>query len=98
MRISDWSADVCSSDLTVQEKVAALRERLAEDAESLQTRITIYSISVSKNDKGETITRMLLDAQLRIASLAEDATAQEEAKSLDQSGRQSYRERVSQYV
>src|SRR3546814_12051823 len=65
---------------TVQEKLAALRERLAEDAESLQTRLTIYSISVSKNDKGETVTRMLLDAQLRIASLAEDATAQEEAK------------------
>src|SRR3546814_7149433 len=68
---------------TAQEKLAALRERLAEDAESLQTRLTISSIRVSKNRSEETITRMLLDAQLRIASLAEDATAQEEAKSLD---------------
>src|SRR3546814_20724047 len=50
---------------TVQEKLAALRERLAEDAESLQTRLTIYSIRVRKNDKGETITRLLLDAPLR---------------------------------
>jgi len=67
----------------LQEKLAELREKLAEDAASLQTRLTIYSISVSKNDKGETVTKLLLDAQLSVARLAEDATAQEEAKSLD---------------
>lgn len=67
----------------LQEKLAELREKLAEDAASLQTRLTIYSISVSKNDKGETVTRLLLDAQLSVARLGENATAQEEAQSFD---------------
>jgi hypothetical protein len=68
---------------TLKEKLAELREKLAEDAVRLQTRLTIYSISVSKNDKGETVTKLLLDAQLTVSRLAEDAAAQEEAKSLD---------------
>ena len=68
---------------TLEEKLAELREKLAEDAVRLQTRLTIYSISVSKNDKGETITKLLLDAQLTVSRLAEDAAAQEEAQSLD---------------
>jgi len=67
----------------LEEKLAELREKLAEDAVRLQTRLTIYSISVSKNDKGETVTKLLLDAQLTVSRLAEDAAAQEEAKSLD---------------
>ncbi|HMA13881.1 MAG TPA: hypothetical protein VKP12_03785 [Kiloniellaceae bacterium] len=66
----------------LEEKLAALRERLAEDARSLQTRLTIYSISVSRNDKGETITKLLLDAELSVARLADTAPA-EEAQSLD---------------
>lgn len=67
----------------LEEKLAGIRERLAEDATDLQTRLTIYSVSSYKNDKGETITRMLLDAQLRLSSLSDDAAAQEEAESLD---------------
>lgn len=66
----------------LEEKLAALRERLAEDAQSLQTRLTIYSISVSRNEKGETITKLLLDAELSVARLADTAPA-EEAQSLD---------------
>ena len=67
----------------LEEKLASLREKLAEDAVDFQTRLMIYSVSTYKNDKGETITRMLLDAQLRLSSLADDATVQEEAESLD---------------
>lgn len=66
----------------LEEKLAALRERLAEDARGLQTRLTIYSISVSRNDKGETITKLLLDAELSVARLTDTAPA-EEAQSLD---------------
>jgi len=67
----------------LEETLAQVRERLAEDAVELQTRLTIYSVSTYKNDKGETITRLLLDAQLRISSLADDAPVQEEAESLN---------------
>ncbi|WP_340117351.1 hypothetical protein [Pelagibius sp. 7325] len=68
--------------------LAQLREKLAEDALSFQTRLTIYSVSTYQNDKGETITKLLLDAQLKIAGFAgdtqnNDATAQEEAESLN---------------
>jgi hypothetical protein len=66
----------------LEEKLAALRERLAEDAQSLQTRLTIYSISVSRNEKGETITKLLLDAELSVGRLTDTAPA-EEAQSLD---------------
>lgn len=67
----------------LEEKLAELRNKLAEDAVDLQTRLTIYSVSTYKNDKGESITKMLLDAQLKISSLENDAPAQEEAESLN---------------
>jgi hypothetical protein len=63
--------------------LAELREKLAEEAISLRTRFTIHSITTYQNGKGETITKLLLDAQLKIASLQNDATAQEEAESLN---------------
>lgn len=66
----------------LEETLAQVRERMAEDAVELQTRLTIYSVSTYKNDKGETITKLLLDAQLRISSLADEAPVQEEAESL----------------
>lgn len=67
----------------LEEKLAEVRNKLAEDAVDLQTRLTIYSVSTYKNDKGESITKMLLDAQLKISSLENDAPAQEEAESLN---------------
>lgn len=72
----------------LDQTLAELREKLAEDALSFQTRLTIYSVSTYQNDKGETITKLLLDAQLKIAGFAGDsqnngATAQEEAESLN---------------
>ncbi|MPZ10986.1 MAG: hypothetical protein GEU89_12365 [Kiloniellaceae bacterium] len=63
--------------------LAELRKKLAEEAISLRTRFTIHSITTYQNDKGETITKLLLDAQLKIASLQNDAPAQEEAESLN---------------
>jgi hypothetical protein len=76
----------------LDETLAEVRNKLAEDALSFQTRLTIYSVSTYQNDKGETITKLLLDAQLKIAGFAgdaqnnnanNDATAQEEAESLN---------------
>ena len=68
---------------TLEERLAELRGKLADEAVRLQTRLTLYSVTTTKNDKGETITKLLLDAQLKIASLADDAPAQEEAQSLN---------------
>jgi hypothetical protein len=66
-----------------ENKLAEVREKLAEEAVDLQTRLMIYSVSSYQNDKGESITRLLLDAQLRITALAEDVPVQEEAESLN---------------
>ena len=76
-----------------EQSVAEAREKLAEEALEFQTRLTIYSISTYQNDEGQTVTKLLLDAQLRISTLANDAatnnaqgndaTAQEEAESLN---------------
>jgi len=67
----------------LEETLADVRKKLAEDAVDLQTRLTIYAVSYHKNDKGESITKLLLDAQLKITSLTNDAAVQEEAESLD---------------
>ena len=67
----------------LEQRLAELREKLADGAISLRTRLTIYSVTTYQNDKGETITKLLLDAQLKIAGLQNDATAQEEAESLN---------------
>ncbi|WP_193368403.1 hypothetical protein [Pelagibius marinus] len=67
----------------LEQTLAEVRRQLAEDAVDLQTRLTIYAVSTYKNDKGESITKLLLDAQLKITSLENDATAQEEAESLN---------------
>lgn len=67
----------------LKQSLAELREKLADEAISLRTRLTIYSVTTYQNDKGETITKLLLDAQLKTASLQNDATAQEEAESLN---------------
>lgn len=71
----------------LKETLAEVRERLAEDAVDFQTRLAIYSVTRTTNDQGETITRLLLDAQIRISRLeggsSDDATVQEEAESLD---------------
>ena len=79
--IGDAEADMPSKEL--EETLADVRRKLAEDAVELQTRLTIYSVSTYKNDKGESITKLLLDAQLRITGLADDAAVQGEAESLN---------------
>ncbi|GAB4370055.1 MAG: hypothetical protein Kow00114_30170 [Kiloniellaceae bacterium] len=71
-----------------EDPLAEVRQKLLEDAAEFKARLTIYSVTSYQNDKGETITRLLLDAQLKIAALGgdaqnNDATAQEEAESLN---------------
>ena len=71
----------------LKETLAEVRERLAEEAIDFQTRLAIYSVTTTRNDQGESITKLLLDAQIRITALssnqADDASVQEEAQSLD---------------
>lgn len=71
----------------MKDTLAEVRDKLAKDAIDFQTRLIIYSVSSYKNDQGESITRLLLDAQIRISSLSGneqvDASVQEEAQSLD---------------
>ena len=71
----------------LKETLAEVRERLAEDAIDIQTRLAIYSVTRTTNDQGETITRLLLDAQIKVSRLegdsSDDAAVQEEAESLD---------------
>ena len=67
----------------LQDKLAEVREKLAEEALRLQTRLTIYAVSTYKNDQGESITKLLLDAQLKVSSLTNDAPVQEGAESLN---------------
>lgn len=71
-----------------EDPLAEVRQKLLEDAAEFKARLTIYSVTSYQNDKGETITRLLLDAQLKIAAPGgegrnNDATAQEEAQSLN---------------
>lgn len=67
----------------LEQTLAEVRKQIAEGAANLQTRLTIYSVSTYKNDKGESITKLLLDAQLKITSPENDATTQEGAESLN---------------
>jgi len=79
--------DIAGVTGPLKETLAEVRERLAEDAIDFQTRLAIYSVTRTTNDQGETITRLLLDAQIRVSRLdgggSDDATVQEEAESLD---------------
>ncbi|MGF1630105.1 MAG: hypothetical protein ACFCUT_11600 [Kiloniellaceae bacterium] len=79
----DEAATAAAASEELKQSLAELREKLADEAISLRTRLTIYSVTTYQNDKGETITKLLLDAQLKTASLQNDATAQEEAESLN---------------
>jgi len=67
----------------LDQSLAEVRDKLAEEAATLRTRMILYSVTTTRNDKGETVTKLLLDAQLTIARFNDDATAQEEAQSLD---------------
>lgn len=79
------AAGAISTEL--KETLAEVREKLAEEAIDFQTRLAIYTVSTTRNDRDETITKLLLDAQIRISGLAvnkaDDASVQEEAQSLD---------------
>jgi|GEM_PF-2914760 len=79
----DTAEEALAAEGELEETLAEVREKLAEEAVELQTRLTIYSVTTYKNDQGETITRLLLDAQLKISALQNDATTQEEAESLN---------------
>ena len=83
----DDDDDIAGVSEPLKETLAEVRDRLAEDAIDFQTRLTIYSVSSYRNENGETITKLLLDAQIRISGFANDnsndASVQEEAQSLD---------------
>src|SRR3546814_3031884 len=57
MRISDWSSDVCSSDLTLDE----VRETLGGDAELFAE---AYGVTEHGNFEGKNILHVVYDAQV----------------------------------
>src|SRR3546814_2270619 len=83
MRISDWSSDVCSSDLALAGEVAIARKnRYLVGAERLQRRLEKWS--------------WVLQNRARLYSGASNALAVPVVNA--QIGRASCRERVCQYV
>src|SRR3546814_10878790 len=83
MRISDWSSDVCSSDLTLSDPI--LEIHMGETAENVAER---YGISRADQDA------LAVEGHRRAAQ----AIAEGRFKKQIEIGRASCRERVGQYV
>src|SRR3546814_78880 len=84
MRISDWSSDVCSSDLLVlaAEDMGVVLGELAHAHQAVQCAVRFVAVAAA----------VLVDAQRQVA-IALDALLEDE-----QIGRASCRERVCKYV
>src|SRR3546814_1365661 len=87
MRISDWSSDVCSSDLAV--RLRAQYPHATTGGLLQQPRVVVVS---TKRDAAHTLARARTDA--RIITLRQRRTI----TAYRQIGRASCRERVCQYV
>src|SRR3546814_10477710 len=98
MRISDWSSDVCSSDLAPEGiDLEAIRERAAEHADDAQ------ALSTNVRQRAEALTEdaqtIQGEAQANRAAYADSIDATGTDAVLDfEIGRASCRERVCQYV
>src|SRR3546814_4778242 len=86
MRISDWSSDVCSSDLAVGGQADPLDVALADDLARLQPLPQHRHLGQRQGAAGDR------QAGLRLAGGRRDGQGQEEI------GRAACRERVWQYV
>src|SRR3546814_19499459 len=75
MRISDWSSDVCSSDLRAREAAEQVRGRLAQIASDAERE------SALSQDAEETVSRLAAETEQLEALRAGEAEAQSAAES-----------------
>src|SRR3546814_10983555 len=105
MRISDWSSDVCSSDLVTQEELAGLNTQLAgaraQQAEA-EARLSTARAQLAQGGTGEELGEAL-DSPVISQLRAQRARVSAEAAALSQRygpgpqlGRESGRDRVCQ--
>src|SRR3546814_4240472 len=95
MRISDWSSDVCSSDLMVTHsdvRLASARERFDAARQAYQQSMRVQSQVVGNVAQDAAIIEILVGK----SQGAEGAL--QAAQATNQIGRASCRERVCQYV
>src|SRR3546814_11936368 len=105
MRISDWSSDVCSSDLTVTDLDGEPIHAVELEAEETRRKCNIcnaalWTLMRPRTLSGSDQSSAVLRALKRIPTIGE-ATAQKLMKMFGDSfqiGRASCRERVCQYV
>src|SRR3546814_15486672 len=94
MRISDWSSDVCSSDLFAGEGEEAVRRRAAPLR--IARREMVADVAVGKAAKDRVGQRVKRD--IGIAMALKSMTMRDFYPADPQIGRTSCRERVGQYV
>src|SRR3546814_18302944 len=87
MRISDWSSDVCSSDLAAADN---LEDRYRQQSDA--ARAAAQKAVQAAKDKAAR------DAEKRLAKVDSDLAGKMAAAEADEIGRASCRERVCQYV
>src|SRR3546814_5683611 len=98
MRISDWSSDVCSSDLAAMAKGALTTENHRRAVEALRHEFTGLAEAMRAAVNVETVAGPSIENMVdQIADRAEDAL-DATRKNADEIGRASCRERVCQYV
>src|SRR3546814_19938140 len=91
MRISDWSSDVCSSDLLPHEVSTA-----AQITPRIALNIPIVSAAMDTVTEGRLAIAMARQGGMGI--IHRNLSGEEQVAEVDQIGRASCRERVCQYV
>src|SRR3546814_14021179 len=99
MRISDWSSDVCSSDLLGSDVVLALDCAATEFFKNGKYEISGEGLSLSPEQMAEYLAALVKDYPIKSIEdgMSEDDFTGWKART-DQIGRASCRERVCQYV
>src|SRR3546814_16031561 len=102
MRISDWSSDVCSSDLRGQDRIAPVQALQVGDFLALEALAAKQKNQAESDQRGQYVNDDV--KQRRAISLArqrpllDDAREQAQKHEAPEIGRAPCRERVCQYV
>src|SRR3546814_14859840 len=97
MRISDWSSDVCSSDL-IREEFSDMAQHARTDRSASARKDDVIQIRAAAELKAMLSRAASLRGQKLSEFMLASARREAEATILDQIGRASCRERVCQYV
>src|SRR3546814_5509924 len=98
MRISDWSSDVCSSDLTVCDgAMPGARQSDSVATMHVLLRVRSWQLSLLQTVQARIVSR-LMGQELVVSSLFDDLSAIHDDNPVGKIGRASCRERVCQYV